>query len=58
MSQAIALFISPIGWVALAGGVAVVTVNRLNQPNWERLKLAVVYVSMMRYSTVDKPVGK
>jgi uncharacterized protein YaaW (UPF0174 family) len=56
MSQAIALFISPIGWAALAGGVAVVTIDRLNQPNWERLKLAVVYVSIMRHSPA--PIGE
>jgi uncharacterized protein YaaW (UPF0174 family) len=44
MSQAIALVLGPVGWAALAGGV----VWTLNQPNWERLTLGVVYVSLLR----------
>lgn len=54
MSQTLAFIIGPIGWAALAGGVAVATINRLNQPNWERLQLAVVYASMMRHSATDR----
>lgn len=46
MSQSIALVIGPVGWAALAGGI----LFTLNQPNWNRLTLAVVYVSMLRYS--------
>lgn len=44
MSQAIALVLGPVGWAALAGGI----VWTLNQPNWERLTLGVVYVSLLR----------
>jgi uncharacterized protein YaaW (UPF0174 family) len=46
MSQTIALILGPVGWVALAGGI----LFTLNQPNWNRLTLTVVYVSMLRYS--------
>lgn len=46
MSQTIALVLGPVGWAALAGGI----LFTLNQPNWNRLTLAVVYVSMLRYS--------
>jgi uncharacterized protein YaaW (UPF0174 family) len=46
MSQTIALILGPVGWVALAGG----TLFMLNQPNWDRLTLAVVYISMLRHS--------
>jgi uncharacterized protein YaaW (UPF0174 family) len=46
MSQTIALILGPVGWTALAGGI----LFTLNQPNWNRLILAVVYVSMLRYS--------
>ncbi|MCU0565788.1 MAG: hypothetical protein MUF49_04255 [Oculatellaceae cyanobacterium Prado106] len=49
MSQTIALILGPVGWVALAGGV----LYSLNQPNWTRLTLAVVYVAMIRHSTVE-----
>lgn len=45
MSQTIALILGPVGWAALAGGI----LFTLNQPNWNRLTLAVVYISMMRY---------
>lgn len=44
MSQTIALVIGPVGWLALFGGLAF----KLNQPNWNRLTLAVVYVSVIR----------
>jgi uncharacterized protein YaaW (UPF0174 family) len=44
MSQGIALILGPVGWAALAGGI----LFTLNQPNWNRLTLAVVYVSMLR----------
>lgn len=44
MSQAIALVLGPVGWAALAGGI----LWTLNQPNWERLTLGVVYVSLLR----------
>ncbi|MBD2230536.1 hypothetical protein [Phormidium tenue] len=43
-SQAIALVLGPVGWAVLAGGV----VWTLNQPNWERLTLGVIYVSLLR----------
>jgi uncharacterized protein YaaW (UPF0174 family) len=46
MSQMIALAIGPVGWLALFGGLAFT----LNQPNWQRLTLAVVYVSMIRHT--------
>lgn len=46
MSQTIALILGPVGWAALAGGL----LFTLNQPNWNRLTLAVVYVSMLRHS--------
>ncbi len=44
MSQVIALAIGPVGWLALFGGLAFT----LNQPNWQRLTLGVVYVSVIR----------
>ncbi|MEA5448289.1 hypothetical protein VB780_06905 [Leptolyngbya sp. CCNP1308] len=44
MSQVIALTIGPVGWLALFGGLAFT----LNQPNWQRLTLGVVYVSVIR----------
>ncbi|MEM6253432.1 MAG: hypothetical protein AAF821_10965 [Cyanobacteria bacterium P01_D01_bin.156] len=44
MSQVIALAIGPVGWAALFGGLAF----KLNQPNWKRLTLAVIYVSTIR----------
>jgi uncharacterized protein YaaW (UPF0174 family) len=47
MSQTIALILGPVGWAALAGGI----LFTLNQPNWNRLTLAVVYISMIRHST-------
>lgn len=50
VSQAIALLLSPIGWVALVGGMVVFAAPSLNRPNWDRLQLAVVYVAMMRSS--------
>lgn len=50
VSQAIALLLSPIGWVALAGGIVGGVAMSLNQPNWNRLQLAVVYVAIMRSS--------
>lgn len=46
MSQTIAFVLGPVGWVALAGSI----LFTLNQPNWNRLSLAVVYVSMLRHS--------
>ncbi|WP_035994628.1 hypothetical protein [Leptolyngbya sp. KIOST-1] len=47
MSQMIALALGPVGWVALLGGLAFT----LNQPNWQRLTLAVVYVSVIRHGS-------
>jgi uncharacterized protein YaaW (UPF0174 family) len=46
MSQTIALILGPVGWAALAGGV----LFSLNQPNWNRLELTVLYLSTLRYS--------
>ncbi len=46
MSQTIAFILGPVGWVALAGSI----LFTLNQPNWNRLSLAVVYVSTLRHS--------
>ncbi|MGJ3254591.1 MAG: hypothetical protein ACFE0J_26180 [Elainellaceae cyanobacterium] len=48
MSQTIAVVLGPVGWAALAGGI----LFSLNQPNWNRLILAVVCVSMIRNSPV------
>jgi uncharacterized protein YaaW (UPF0174 family) len=47
MSQMIALAIGPVGWLALFGGLAFT----LNQPNWQRLTLAVVYASVIRHTS-------
>lgn len=44
MSQTIALILGPVGWATLAGSF----VFALNQPNWNRLTLAVVYISTIR----------
>jgi uncharacterized protein YaaW (UPF0174 family) len=46
MSQTISLILGPVGWAALVGSA----LFTLNQPNWNRLTLAVVYVSMLRHS--------
>jgi uncharacterized protein YaaW (UPF0174 family) len=56
VSQAIALLLSPIGWVALVGGVVGGVAVSLNQPNWNRLQLAVVYVALMRSSPHTRPL--
>jgi uncharacterized protein YaaW (UPF0174 family) len=50
ISQTIAFVLGPVGWIALAGGV----LFSLNQPNWQRLSLAVVYVSTIRHSATGK----
>jgi uncharacterized protein YaaW (UPF0174 family) len=47
MSQSLAFILGPVGWVALAGGV----LFSLNQPNWNRLGLSVLYISTLRHST-------
>ncbi|MEO0868928.1 MAG: hypothetical protein AAFY17_10860 [Cyanobacteria bacterium J06642_11] len=52
MSQVIALAIGPVGWAALFGGLAF----KLNQPNWKRLTLAVIYVSTIRNNPTSKLV--
>ncbi|MGB3495934.1 MAG: hypothetical protein WBA57_24610 [Elainellaceae cyanobacterium] len=44
MSQAIAFVVGPVGWVALAGGI----LHSMNQPDWEKLTRAVVYVALIR----------
>jgi uncharacterized protein YaaW (UPF0174 family) len=46
VSQTIALILGPVGWIALAGGV----LFSLNQPNWNRLGLSVLYISTLRHS--------
>ncbi|MEH1922849.1 hypothetical protein [Nostoc sp.] len=46
MSQTIAFILGPIGWAALAGGI----LFTINQPNWNRLANAVVYISILRHS--------
>lgn len=46
VSQTLALILGPVGWVGLAGGV----LFSLNQPNWNRLGLAVLYISTLRRS--------
>jgi uncharacterized protein YaaW (UPF0174 family) len=46
VSQTLALILGPVGWVALAGGC----LFSLNQPNWHRLGLAVLYVATLRHS--------
>lgn len=51
MSQTIALILGPVGWAALAGGI----LFTINQPNWNRLTLAVVYVSMLRNANNHQP---
>jgi uncharacterized protein YaaW (UPF0174 family) len=45
MSQTIALILGPIGWAALGGGL----LWALNQPNWQRLVLAVIFIIALRY---------
>lgn len=50
MSQVIALALGPVGWLALFGGLAFT----LNQPNWQRLTLAVIYVSVMRHTPAQE----
>lgn len=45
MSQTIALILGPIGWAVLGGGL----LWALNQPNWQRLVLAVVFITALRY---------
>lgn len=47
VSQTLAFILGPVGWVALAGGV----LFSLNQPNWNRLGLSVLYISTLRHST-------
>jgi uncharacterized protein YaaW (UPF0174 family) len=47
VSQTIAFILGPVGWIALAGGV----LFSLNQPNWNRLGLSVLYISALRHST-------
>jgi len=47
VSQSLAFILGPVGWVALAGGV----LFSLNQPNWNRLGLTVLYISTLRHST-------
>ncbi|MEG4277988.1 hypothetical protein QUA62_10990 [Microcoleus sp. MON1_C1] len=47
VSQTLAFLLGPVGWAALAGGV----LFSLNQPNWNRLGLSVIYISTLRYST-------
>ena len=47
VSQSLAFILGPVGWVALAGGV----LFSLNQPNWNRLGLSVLYISTLRHST-------
>lgn len=47
VSQTIAFILGPVGWAALAGGV----LFSLNQPNWNRLGLSVLYISTLRHST-------
>jgi uncharacterized protein YaaW (UPF0174 family) len=48
VSQTIAFTLGPVGWAALAGGV----LFSLNQPNWNRLGLAVLYISTLRHSAI------
>ncbi|MGB3492876.1 MAG: hypothetical protein WBA57_09120 [Elainellaceae cyanobacterium] len=45
MSQAIALVLGPVGWVALAGGML-----HSHQSHWEKLTRAVAYVAVIRAS--------
>jgi uncharacterized protein YaaW (UPF0174 family) len=47
VSQSLAFILGPVGWVALAGGV----LFSLNQPNWNRLGLSILYISTLRHST-------
>jgi len=44
MSSTISILLGPIGWTALGIGAF----WAFNQPNWQRLLLAVVFVSMLR----------
>jgi uncharacterized protein YaaW (UPF0174 family) len=53
MSQMIALAIGPVCWLALFGGLAFT----LNQPNWQLLTLAVIYVSVIRNTPVEEHQG-
>jgi uncharacterized protein YaaW (UPF0174 family) len=47
MNQSLAFILAPVGWIALAGGV----LFSLNQPNWNRLVLSILYISTLRHST-------
>jgi uncharacterized protein YaaW (UPF0174 family) len=53
VSQTLAFILGPVGWVALAGGV----LFSLNQPNWNRLGLAVLYISTIRHSTIEQTIA-
>lgn len=44
MSSTISILLGPIGWTALGIGAF----WAFNQPNWQRLLLAVVFISMLR----------
>jgi uncharacterized protein YaaW (UPF0174 family) len=54
VSQTLAFILGPVGWVALAGGV----LFSLNQPNWNRLGLAVLYISTIRHSTTEQTIAR
>ncbi|MGR3274735.1 hypothetical protein ACSYAD_06435 [Acaryochloris marina NIES-2412] len=47
VSQTLSVILGPVGWAALAGGV----LFSLNQPNWNRLILSVLFISTLRNST-------
>jgi uncharacterized protein YaaW (UPF0174 family) len=53
VSQTLALMLGPVGWLTLAGGI----LFSLNQPNWNRLGLAVLYISTIRHSTSEQTIA-
>lgn len=50
VSQSLAFILGSVGWLALAGGI----LFSLNQPNWNRLGLSVLYISTLRHSTTER----
>jgi len=54
LTRSISMILGPIGWAFL--GVSVIL--HLNQPNWSRLVLAVIYISYIRHKLDADPQTK